>query len=240
MHAPSSAPGETSRIAREFISRRSAVAPRSRGTPICARGTVEGTTVARRHFFRTFQGLCQCGRGFFFTWLAQKSSLSWALVLISFSWPASKKSPPKSSASFKANSTVAFLLSPDFLLFYRLVQVLVLFLHGFTTPVLPLLEKWPGRRRVSPRHLAAAPIFCFPHSWCRLRCAKTPPSCARKVSSQLSLSMLSCTSSDIQRVHTKMAVTSSSSSSRAVFLSHLSLLVCKARHVHPKIPELVP
>ena len=47
----------------------------------------------------------------FFEWIAQRSSLTGALVLISFSWPASQKFTPLNFVSFMAHSTVASLFS---------------------------------------------------------------------------------------------------------------------------------
>ena len=48
-----------------------------------------------------------------------------------FRGPRHKHQTPLSFASFKAHNTLAFLCSPDFLLFHRLVQVLVVTVHGF-------------------------------------------------------------------------------------------------------------
>ena len=77
---------------------------------------------------KTFPGFCQCGHWAFCS-IAHKVSLNRALVLISFSWPASQRLTPfipLSVASVMAHSTVASLFFPDFLLSTAWCRVLAL------------------------------------------------------------------------------------------------------------------
>ena len=110
-------------------------------------------------------------------------SLTWAVALISFSWLASQKSTPLSFASVKARSAFGLRDFQRFLAFHRLVQVLVSTNTWLPTLVLRLLQKWPDRRRASPRQQAAAPILHFTQFVVSIDVPKTPSSWARKVSS---------------------------------------------------------
>ena len=64
-----------------------------------------------------------------FKWSAQRPILTWGLVWIFCTLPKSKKSTPLSFASFGDHSALAYLFSPKFPRFDRLVQLLVIVAH---------------------------------------------------------------------------------------------------------------